>query len=48
MFLLVTCSIAKPLHVDKKTSFYDILPHAQIYIDKTKTLDLKEIQKKEI
>jgi hypothetical protein len=47
MFLLVTCSVAKPLHVDEKTSFYDILPYAQIYIDKTKTLNLKEIQKKE-
>jgi len=47
IFLLVTCSIANPLYVDEKTSFYDILPHAQIYIDKIKTLDLKEIQKKE-
>jgi len=47
IFLLVTCSISKPLNVDEKTSFYDILPYAQIYIDKTKSLTLNDIRTKE-
>lgn len=48
MCLIVSFGTAKPLQVDEKTSFYDILPHSQIFIDKTKTLDLKGIQKKSL
>ncbi len=49
--ILIFCTtvvFAKPLSIDDKTEFYDLLPHSQIYIDKTKTLTIDEIQKKDI
>ena len=45
--LFVTICIAKPIQVDESVAFYDILPHSQIYIDYTKDLNIKDIQKKD-
>ena len=36
---------AKPLSIDNKTLFYDLLPSSQIYIDKTRSLDIENIKK---
>jgi len=33
------------LEIDNKTTFHNLLPHAEIYIDKTKSLTLQEILK---
>lgn len=45
--LLFSISIyAKPILIDDKTDFYDLLPNSQIYIDKSKSLRLKDIQNK--
>ena len=47
-FFLFTITIyAKPLVIDGKTNFYDLLPSAQIYIDKTRSLRLEDIKKKD-
>ena len=40
------CSNA-PLSINSKISSYDILPTAQIYIDKTRSLTFQDIQTKE-
>ena len=43
--LLFTITLyAKPLIIDEKINFYDLLPHAQIYIDKSKVLDIDDIK----
>lgn len=49
LFLIIftTITYAKPLSINKQTTFYDVLPYSDIYIDKTKKLGLLEIQKKD-
>ena len=34
------------LDIDNKTKFYDLLPHAKIYVDKTKSLTIQDILQK--
>ena len=43
---LATSTYAKPLTIDEQTEFYDLLPHSKIYIDKSKSLSLQNIQNK--
>jgi len=47
LLLITTIIYAKPFVIDDKTNFYDLLPHAQIYIDKSKSLSLNDIQKRD-
>ncbi len=46
--LFSTILYANTLNIDNKTPFYDLLPHSQIYIDKTQNLTIENIQKKDI
>ncbi len=49
VFLILFSSIiyGSSLSIDEKTQFYDLLPSSQIYIDKTKSLTIKDIQIKD-
>ena len=47
LFLCFAISIyAKPLIINEKKYFYDLLPHSEIYIDQSKSLSLDDIQTK--
>uniref|UniRef100_UPI0015772401 7TMR-DISMED2 domain-containing protein n=1 Tax=Arcobacter sp. LA11 TaxID=1898176 RepID=UPI0015772401 len=50
ILLLIISSViyAKPIVINDKTNFIDLLPYSQIYIDKTRKLSINDIQKKEI
>ncbi len=45
VLILVTCVYAKPSSLEK--NYIDLLPHSQIYIDKSNALDIKDILKKD-
>ncbi len=47
LVLLSSFLCASPVRVDAQTPFYDLLPDAQIYIDKTRSLSFEGIQTKE-
>ena len=46
--ILSTAVFANSLSIDENTQFYDLLPSSQIYIDKSRTLTIEDIQKKDI
>lgn len=49
IFLLIlnTLIYANPLSIDNNTEFYNLLPHSKIFIDESKSLTIKEIEKKD-
>jgi len=47
ILFLVNTIYAKPLKIDDKTAFYDLLPSSHIYIDKTKALTIHDIKNKQ-
>ena len=48
LILFSTMIYANTLSLDEKTQFYDLLPSCEIYIDKNRTLTIKDIVKKDI
>jgi len=45
-FLSVVTLHANSLIIDSKSTYYDLLPHSKIYIDKSKKLSLSQVQSK--
>ncbi|MBP1680324.1 MAG: two-component system sensor histidine kinase [Proteobacteria bacterium] len=47
LVILSSLVFASPIRINTEVPLYDLLPHAEIYIDKTQLLTLKEVQTKE-
>lgn len=48
LMLLSSFLCANPVRIDAQTPFYDLLPDAQIYIDKTRSTTVEMLQTKEV